>query len=73
MSLNNGGDIDNNNNVFTPSTANSTLRLHLFNYQFPSVGFGTGGYCQEMIFWNDDYTADKSAISNNINDYYSIY
>jgi hypothetical protein len=73
MSLNNGGDIDNNNNVFTPNTANSTLRMHLFNYQFPSVGFGTGGYCQEMIFWNDDYTADKSAISNNINDYYSIY
>ena len=73
MSLNNGANIDNNNNAFTPSTANSTLRLHLFNYQYPSVGFGTNGYCQEMIFWNDNYTADKSAISDNINSYYGIY
>ena len=73
MNLNGGADIDNNTSVFTPSTADSTLRLHLFNYRFPSVGLGTDGYCQEMIFWNDDYTADKSAISDNINSYYGIY
>ena len=73
MNLNGGADIDNNNNSFTPSTADSTLRMHLFNYRFPSVGYGTNGYCQEMIFWDDDYTADKSAISNDINSYYGIY
>lgn len=73
ISLNNGANIDNNNNAFTPSTANSTLRMHLFNYQYPSVGYGTNGYCQEMIFWNNNYTADKSAISDNINNYYGIY
>ncbi len=73
MSLNGGADINTNTSVFTPSTANSTLRMHLFNYRYPQVGYGTNGYCQEMIFWNDDYTADKSAISNNINSYYGIY
>jgi hypothetical protein len=73
MNLNGGVDIDNNNNTFTPSTANSTLRMHLFNYRYPSVGYGTNGYCQEMIFWEDDYTGDKDAISDNINSYYGIY
>ncbi len=73
MSLNSDPDIANNNGAFTPSTADSTLRLHLFNYRYPSVGYGTNGYCQEMIFWEDDYTANKNDISNNINDYYGIY
>lgn len=73
MSLNDDSDIAKNNGNFTPSTADSTLRMHLFNYRFPSVGLGTNGYCQEMIFWKDDYTADKEDISNNINDYYEIY
>lgn len=73
MNLNDAADIDNNNGNFTPSTADSTLRMHLFNYRYPSVGYGTDGYCQEMIFWDDDYTADKSAISDNINSYYGIY
>ena len=73
MSLNAGSDIATNTGSFTPSTANSTLRMHLFNYRYPQVGYGTNGYCQEMIFWNDNYTADKSAISGNINSYYGIY
>jgi len=73
MNLNGGADIDNNTSVFTPSTLDSTLRLHLFNYRYPQVGYGTNGYCQEMIFWEDDYTGDKAAISDNINNYYGIY
>ncbi len=73
MSLNSDSDIANNNGTFTPSTADSTLRMHFFNYRYPSVGYGVDGYCQEMIFWDYDYTADKSAISDNINSYYGIY
>jgi hypothetical protein len=73
MSLNGGSDIATNAATFTPSTANSTMSLHLFNYRYPQVGYGTNGYCQEMIFWEYDYTGDKAAISDNINNYYGIY
>jgi hypothetical protein len=73
ISLNGGADINNNAAVFIPSTANSTKELHMFNYQAPVVGLGTNGYCQEMIFWEYDYTGDKDAISDNINNYYGIY
>jgi hypothetical protein len=73
MNINNGSDIATNTSSFTPSTANSSFRLSVFNYYIPSNNLGLDGHIQEMIFWNDDYSADKSAINTNINDYYSIY
>jgi hypothetical protein len=73
MNINNGSDIKTNTSSFTPSTANSSFRLSVFNYRLPANNLGLDGHIQEMIFWNDDYSADKSAINSNINDYYSIY
>jgi hypothetical protein len=73
MNINNGSDIKTNTSSFTPSTANSSFRLSVFNYRLPANNLGLDGHIQEMIFWNDDYSTDKSAINSNINDYYSIY
>jgi hypothetical protein len=69
MNINNGSDIATNTSSFTPSTGNSSFRLSVFNYYIPSNNLGLDGHIQEMIFWNDDYSADKSAINTNINDY----
>ena len=73
MNINNGSDIATNTSSFTPSTANSSQDLNVFNYQFPANNLGLDGHIQEMIFFNYDYSADKAAINNNINNYYSIY
>ena len=73
MNINNGSDIKTNTSSFTPSTANSSFRLSVFNYYQPVNNLGLDGHIQEMIFWNYDYSAHKSAINNNINNYYNIY
>lgn len=71
--VNNGSAIATNTSSFTPNTGNSTFPLMVFNYPNYSASYGLHGYCQELIFWDDDYSADKAAINTNINDYYSIY
>lgn len=73
LNINNGSDIATNTSSFTPSTADSSFRLAVFNYNVPSNNLGLNGDIQEMIFFNYDYSADKAAINTNINDYYSIY
>ena len=39
----------------------------------PTSGGGMVGNMQEMIFFGTDKSSDASAISTNINTYYSIY
>ncbi len=73
LNINNGSDIATNTNSFTPNTANSSQELNVFNYYKPVNNFGLTGHIQEMIFWDYDYSADKAAINNNINNYYGIY
>ncbi len=73
LNINNGSDIATNTNSFTPNTANSSQELNVFNYYKPVNNFGLTGHIQEMIFWDYDYSADKAAINNNINNYYNIY
>jgi len=71
--INDGSAIATNTSAFTPNTGNSTYPLLLFNYPNYWSSYGLHGYCQELIFWDDDYSADKAAINSNINNYYSIY
>lgn len=48
------------------------------NYSANFIGsrdsvFGLDGKMQELIIWNVDQTANRTAIETNINDYYNIY
>ena len=71
------GDADSGNNTETnaPDTGNATNDLQIGRFLLGSGSTGQYllGNMQELIFYDTDQSANRTAIEDNINNYYDIY
>jgi hypothetical protein len=63
---------NNNSQLGVPSIADSTHNLRL-GRRAGNVDFNLNGYVSEIIIYNGDKSADRTAIETNINDYYNVF
>jgi hypothetical protein len=69
----NNAVITTNNTAFgTASSGNSLSNMFLGRLSGPSA-FHLNGSISELIFYNSDQSANRTAIQNNINSFYAIY
>ena len=63
---------NNNSQLGVPSTADATHNLRL-GRRAGNADFNLSGYVSEIIIYNGDKSADRTAIETNINNYYNVF